>query len=262
MNESCEADAVTRQDGDKETRRSIWRKLSLPEAEAPPWRLLTVGFLCLVLFVNLVLVGPALASILLGSQSVSPSLLTLGWALGMLGATAFVMLNRRRSAESRAALRFVQGELPAPIVALVGVAIALCLDLVISLPSGRFLPLAEIYGIGADGVLFAALLLILAQPLAETLVFQAILLPSLRWTLGAWRGLIATCLLYTLLHALVFYAPWQEFYDPFWHGLAHPFLLCLAFSALRLTSESSRSVLIGRVAAGAVFLLAGMALTL
>ena len=251
-----------KQDDDKENRGSRWRKLSLPEADAPPWRPLTVAFLYAALFINLVLVGPALSSILLGSQSLTPQFLTLGWALGMLGATLFLWVNRRGTSESRAALRFVKGELPAPIVALVGVAIALCLDLVSSLPSGRFLPVAEIYGIGADSVLFAALLLIVAQPLAETLLFQAIMLPSLRFSLGAWRGLIATCLLYTLLHALVFYAPWQEFYDPFWHGLAHPFLLCLAFSALRLTSESSRAVLIGRVAAGAVFLLAGMALTL
>ena len=261
MSKSREAETVKQHD---ETRgeRSFFAALSTPERDAPPWSLLTAAFLCAALFINLVLVGPALAAILLGSQILTPQLLILGWALGMSAACVFVLLNRLRTPESRAGLRFVQGKLPTPIVALLGVAIALGLDLVISLPSGRFLPAAQIYGIDGQSAIFGALLLVAAQPLAETLVFQATLLPSLRWRLGGWGGIIATCLVYTLLHAAVFYAPWGAIYDSFWHGLAHPFLLCLALCALRLRADSSRAVLIARIAAGVVFWLAGLALTL
>ena len=65
----------------------------------------------------------------------------------------------------------------------------------------------------------AALLLVVLQPIADTLVFQAVVLPSLRWRLGPWRGVIATCLLYVLLHALVYFAPYQAAYEALWYGL-------------------------------------------
>ena len=57
--------------------------------------------------------------------------------------------------------------------------------------------------------MLAASLLIIIQPLAETLIFQAILLPSLRWRLGPWRGLVITALIYTILHQLVFMAAYS-----------------------------------------------------
>ncbi|MCY4018172.1 MAG: hypothetical protein OXG39_02070 [Chloroflexi bacterium] len=243
---------------------SLMQKLSSPEEYAPPWRLLTATLILAAMLVCLTVIGPALASLLLGSQQATPDLLILSWALGM-GATAlFVLINRRGNADSWGALRLSRRGPPLPLIALLGVAISLFINLIISLPSGQFLPLPEVYGIGAGGpigVIVAALLLVFLQPLAETLVFQALLLPSLRWTLGPWRGLVAVCLVFVLLHLVVFFAPWQSIYSAPWYGLAYPFSVCFAFNLLRVHTGSSLSVLVARVSAGLIFLLTSMALT-
>ena len=243
---------------------SLMQKLSLPEATAPPWSLLTAALIVGVTLVCLIVIGPALASLLLGSQQATPGLLMLSWTLGM-GATAiFVLVNRRSSSDSWQALCLSRRGPPLPLIALVGVAISLFIILVISLPSGQFLPVPEIYGIGAQGtsgVIVAAILLVCLQPLAETLVFQAVLLPSLRWMLGPWRGLLANCLIFVLLHLSVFFAPYQSIYNALWYGLAYPFFLCLAFSLIKVHTGSSLSVLVARISAGLIILLTGMALT-
>ncbi len=243
---------------------SLMQKLSLPEESAPPWSLLTATMILAAMLVCLIVMGPALASLLLGKQQATPGLLMLSWALGM-GATAlFVLANRRGNADSWRSLRLSRRGPPLPLIALLGVAISLFINLIISLPSGQFLPLPEIYGIGAQGpmgLIVAALLLVFLQPLAETLVFQALLLPSLRWTLGPWRGVVAACLVFVLLHLIVFFAPWQSIYSAPWYGLAYPFIVCLAFSLLRVHTGSSLSVLVARISAGLIFLLTGMALT-
>ena len=251
-----------KRDKEKPNEPSLLRQLAEPEKTPPPWRLVTPLMLLAVMLLCLALVGPALASILLNSQSATPQLLTLGWTIGMTMTAGFAFINRRGSQASRDALRFVKGALPTPIVMLTGVAIALGINLLVSLGGGRFLPLAEIYGASGAGIIIAALLLIIAQPLAETLVLQATLLPSLRFSLGPRLGLLAASALYALLYWLVFHAPYQTLYHPLWHGLLQPLLLCLAFSALRVVTGSSRAALIARVCAGAVFLLAGLALTL
>ena len=126
------------------------------------------------------------------------------------------------------------------------------------------MPVPEIFGFntqGTGGVVVAALLLVLLQPIADTLVFQAVVLPSLRWRLGPWRGVIATCLLYVLLHALVYFAPYQAAYEALWYGLAYPLLLCLSLSLLKVYSDSSLTVLIARISAGGIFLLTALALS-
>lgn len=247
---------------------SLMQKLSSAEESAPPWSLATVMMLLAAMLVCLIVIGPALASLLLGSQQASPDLLMLSWALGMGAAALIVLINRRGNADSwrslRLDLRLDRGGPPLPLIALLGVAIALFIDLLISLPSGQFLPVPEIYGIGAGGPIFlvvAALLLVFLQPLAETLVFQALLLPTLRWALGPWRGLVGACLVFVLLHLVVFFAPWQAIYSAPWYGLAYPFFVCLAFSTLRVHTGSSLSVLVARISAGLIFLLTGMALT-
>lgn len=239
------------------------QKLSRAEAAATPWSMASALTSVIAMLVSLAVLGPALASLLLGSQEAAPAVLMLGWAIGLAAATAYVLVNRRSSADSWRAMRLQRGYLPLPMGAIIGVAIALAIDLIVSLASGQFLPVPEIFGFGAQGsggVLAAALLLAVLQPVADTLVFQAVVLPSLRWRLGPWRGIFATCLLYVLLYALVFFAPYQAAYDAIWHGLAYPLLLCLSFSLLKVYSDSSLTVLVARVSAGSVFLLTALAL--
>ncbi len=243
---------------------SIMQKLSRAEAAAAPWSMASALISAIVMLVSLAVLGPAAASILLGSQEATPALLMLGWAIGLSATIAFVTVNRRSSADSWRAMRLQPGYLPLPMSAMIGVAIALAIDLIVSLGGGHFLPVPEIFGFqaqGSGGVLGAALLLALLQPIADTLVFQAVLLPSLRWRLGPWRGVIATSLLYVLMYALVFFAPYQARYDAIWYGLAYPLLLCWSFSLLKIYSDSSLTVLVARVSAGGVFLLTALALS-
>ena len=236
-------------------------KLSLPEAAAPPWSLLSALISAAVLLICLVVVGPALASLLLGSGEITPSLLMLSWALGMGLCLVYTGVSRRSSAESWTALRLGPGHLPRPLMLLLGAAIALALDLVVNLASGQFLPVPEIYGFqsgGAASLLLAALLLIILQPLAESLVFQAILLPSLRWRLGPWLGVFVASALYVAMHLLVFWSAYAEIYDQTWHGLVYPALLALAFNLLRVYTASSSAVIIARMSAGLMFLLTAL----
>lgn len=240
---------------------SLRAKLSLPEHAAPAWSLLSAVLTAVALLICLIMVGPALASLLLGSQKITPFLLMLSWALGMALCLVFVWVNRRGSAESWAALRLGPGHLPRPLVLLLGVAIALAVDLVVNLGGGVFQSVPEIYGFqsyGAASLILAALLLILLQPLAESLVFQAILLPSLRWRLGPWPGVIVTSALFVVLHLLVFWAAYADKYDLIWHGLVYPALTGLAFCLLRVYTGSSSSVIIARMGAGLMFYLTAL----
>ena len=242
---------------------TLMQKLSLPEEAPPPWSIITAAVTALVILINLIWVGPAMSSLLLGSAQPTPFLLMLGWTLGLALTLVYVLVNRRSSPESRQALRLNQGLLPSQIVLLVGVAIALAIDLMISLASGRFLPIPEIYGFqsqGFAGVLVAALLLVLVQPVAESLVFQAVILPSLRSTVGPWGGVLITSALFTLLHYSVFFSPYQASYSALWYGLAYPMLTGLAFCLLKVYTGSSRAVIVGRISAGLIFLLTALVL--
>ena len=242
---------------------SLMQKLSLPE-EAPPWSLVTAAVTALVILINLIWVGPAMSSLLLGSAEPTPFLLMLGWTLGMALTAVYALVNRRGRSESWRALRLRPGFLPPQIALLVGVAIALGINLAVSLASGQFLPIPEIYGFqarGLVGVIVAALLLVIAQPLAESLVFQAVLLPSLRSTVGPWGGVLITSVLFALLRYAVFFSPYQAAYSSaIWYGLAYPLLTGFAFCLLKVYTDSSRAVIIGRVGAGLVSLMTALAL--
>ena len=242
---------------------SLMAKLSLPEEHEPPWSLLSAGLILFAMFICLTVIGPALVAIMSGGEVLLPSELTLSWAIGMALTIVFAIVNRRSSQESWRALRLRRGGTPWPIALLSGVAIALGIDLIVSLASGQFLPAPAIYGFqsrGAAGLLVAASLLILLQPLAETLVFQAVVLPSLRWKLGAWSGVIATTALFVALHASVFWAAQGAIYPAFWHGIVYPTLLGSAFSLLKVYTGSSGAALIGRMGAGLIFFLTALAL--
>ncbi len=249
----------------QDRRELSWRAiLSLPEAQRPPWSALAAISFLLVMLLCLTLAGPALASLLLAGQPLSPLLLMLSWALGFAMTSLFVLVRQRSSEASWRGLRLGAGSLPKALALLIGVAIALALDLLVGLGGGRFLPLPQIFGFAAHGVrglVVAALLLVLLQPLAETLVFQALLLPSLRWSLGPWPGLLLTCMLAAALQLLVFSAAQGEPYSPFWHGVAFPFLAAGAFCVMRVSSGASGSVLIARMGAGLTFLLTAIALS-
>ncbi|MCY4465937.1 MAG: CPBP family intramembrane metalloprotease [Chloroflexi bacterium] len=241
---------------------SLRQKLAIVE-EPPPWGLPSATLALLALFLCLTVVGPALASIVLGSANPSPALLMLSWTLGMILCSAFVLVSRRSSPASWKALRLRRGKQPLALAMLFGVAIGLTLDLLIGLLGGRFLPMPTIFGLpeaGAEMIILGALLAVLVQPIAETLVFQALLLPALRSRLGAWAGVIITSALMTLLHLLVFVAALPDAYQLLWHGIVLPAALAFAFCLLRVLADSSLAVILGRMGAGMIFLLTALTL--
>ena len=246
---------------------TLMQKLSIPEEANPPWSLLTATVIVLVLFLNLTLVGTAISALLLGIEdTVTPFMLLLSWSIGQAITIVYVVINRRSSPESWTALKLTKGLLPLPFVLMVGVATALAVDLVISLASGQFLPIPEIFGFqseGVGGVLTAGLFLILIQPIAESLVFQAVLLPKLRIMMGAWGGVIVTTVVFTLLHYAVFYLSYQPNYPEstlLWYGVAYPLLTGLMFCLIKVYTGSTRAVIVARVGAGLIFFLTALVL--
>ena len=241
---------------------TLRQKLASVE-EPPPWGLPSGLLALLALFVCLTIVGPALASIMLGSAEPEPELLMLSWTLGMALCSAFVLVSRRSSPASWNGLKLRRGNQPLALALLYGVAIGLTLDLVIGLLGGRFLPMPTIFGLpdaGAEMIALGALLVVIAQPIAESLVFQAVLLPALRSRLGAWAGIIITSALMTLLHLLAFVAALGEVYHLLWHGIVLPAALAFAFCLLRVLADSSLAVILGRMGAGLIFLLTALTL--
>jgi len=241
---------------------SLKEKFSFPEETEPPWSPLSAGLTVFAMFICLTVIGPALISTQSSRAVLTPFMLMLSWAIGLALTVLFVLVNRRSSEDSWTALQLKRGELPLPFAPLVGIAIALAVDLLVSLAGGEFLPVPQIWGFqsrGALGLASAALILIVLQPLAETLVFQAVLLPRLRWSFGPWAGLIGTSAAYTALYHVVYVAGFGLYRD-LWNGIVFPLCLAILFCLLKVFSRSSLVVLIARMGAGLVFTLTALAL--
>lgn len=242
---------------------SLREKCSLPEANEPPWSLPSAALTVFAMFVCLAIVGPSTVAIFAGAgDNLSAFELMASWSIGMALTTAFVLVSHRASEESWAALRLTRGELALPLAPIVGIAIGLTIDLLANMSAGRFLPPAQIWALkagGAPSLLLAALLLVVLQPLAETLVFYALLLPRLRWRLGHWLGLVATAAVYAGLNYLIFFttADANQLRLP---SLVLPLLMGITFCLLKVFSQSSLVVLIARMGAGLGFFLTALAI--
>jgi len=246
---------------------TLRQKLSIPEASDTPWSMIDATLITLALLVTVIIVGPAIASLPYEDiTQIPPSTLLLGWTIGQVLTIAFVVINRRSSQESWQALKLDKGLVPQQLVVLIGVAIALTIDVIISLLSGQFLPIPEIYGFqtaGIGGIILAAVFVVLIQPIAESLVFQGVLLPKLRVIMGPWGGVVMTAVVFTLMHYAVFFTSYQAFYPSeamLWYGVAYPLLAGLAFSLFKVYTQSTRAVILGRVGAGLIFLMTAMLL--
>ena len=194
------------------------------------------------------------------SAALTPAQLNASWSIGLALSIVFVVVSRRSSRASWQALLLVKGELPLPIALLAGIAIALALDVAVGLASGAFIPVPMAWRAqsgGALGLLVAALLLVVLQPLAETLAIQAVLLPRLRSSFGHWRGLLGASAIYAALYQLVYVAPYA-FYDMIWHGMVFPAGMALSFCLLRVYARSSLAALLGRMGAGLIMLLTAL----
>ncbi len=154
------------------------RSLAIAEADTPPWSLTWA------LWVVLIAIVAAFAGTLVAYGLTNGSLAAplLGWTLGGLVTIAFIWRSRRADRES---LRLSFKNVRLYIVLLLGVGMAVLVDVIGLGVTQAYLPapeLAGLFGIHVDLIawLLAALFMLAVQPVAEELVFRAVLFVSLR----------------------------------------------------------------------------------
>jgi membrane protease YdiL (CAAX protease family) len=240
------------------TRRWL-AKIARPQTP-PPWSVTDVLFTFIALAVGLLLIGPTVASVLLGSFDPTGIMLLLSWLIGLVLALLFVIISRQRQT---AALRLGASDSlwPLPYVLLIGVGAGLTINVVVGLIAGFYpmMPLSRVGQGGAGDWILAGLLVALVQPLVESLIFQGIALPRLRASLGPWPGVIAT----TFLYALYFFAVYTSIQSNtrvYLYGIAAPIIISLVLNSVRVYTESTRAVIVTQIGMGLTFLLAAITL--
>lgn len=245
--------------------RSGWlARLGAPQV-APPWTITDVAMTLVALLVSMFLIAPSVASLTAG-EFLTPRALLFGWMVGLLITTGFVLLNRGRTPEERQALRLVAQTQPSLFFVFVfGIAITLLVDVFVGLPGGGFSPAALLAGISghpntdAATWLLAALVAVLVQPIAETLVFFGVVLPRLRASISPWGGYAITVALFTSYHFAAFgdnLAPALRM----GYGLLAPALIGAFLGAVRTRTSSTLATLLAYIGVGATTLLAALAL--
>jgi membrane protease YdiL (CAAX protease family) len=224
----------------------VLRSLAVPEADVPPWSPGTALLMPLILLLAQIAGAVALLSLLAGEAQVAP---LLGWILGSLIAAAYLWSALR---QNRAALRLGPTKARLPLVLLFAFGMAVLIDLIDLGVTGSFLPAPELAGLvganaGLAGALAAALLMLLAQPVADELAFRGVFFPMARQRLGGWGGLLTVALLYGLFHMIIYTS------DPgvhLWHTLGTPALSGLVISGVRAHTRSTRAAIVAHVGFG------------
>jgi len=217
----------------------------------PPWGLLDVTNSVSMALITMILLGPIAALTLMGSpgSAVTP---LVGWLIGSALTVAYVLLIQGRSSAYREALRLRTAPLPLPFILLLGMSMAILLDLASLAVTGTFLTVPEVENarfFDLIGWALAFALLVVTQPVAEELVFRGVALPRLRGWLGAWGGLIVCAMLYAIYHRLV-YPPATQTAAAEWYALVLPLLAGLVISVLRAYSGSTRAAIAMHAAFG------------
>lgn len=267
----------------------------IAQVEAPlPWGAGSAVSVLVASFMAM-LVGTTLVLIITGDSQFTP---LLGWSLGAGLTIAFVLFTRRTETQ-RAALRIEQlrydgfevsksdgrskAVVPAGSVSrgalgptggsttmsplqltvfllLIGVGLAMALDVITGRATGLFLPTPELLRPYQDFYLYglrttiptwilAVLFMVVLQPIAEELVFRGVVLPTLRQSIGSWPGFFIAAALSGAFHLLAYAAPPGDFAAT-WYGLVAPFLAAIIFSAVRIYTGSTRAAIITHMAFG------------
>jgi membrane protease YdiL (CAAX protease family) len=239
----------------------LFSRLSAAEA-SPTWGLLT-AFNSIIVAYIMIVVGTFVGAYFV--TQTTPAL-QIGWIVGCLLITGFVALSRRRDRE---ALR-LEGRGSALILAvLFSLGVAILFDVLSLAVTRQFLPVPELLGLVQQSVaeirlspgeiVAAFLLMVIAQPIAEELVFRSIALPVLRQAFGPWLGLVVCALAYGLFHLLAYSSPTG---DPtlVWYGLALPILVGLVIGGVRVVTGSTRAAIVSHMAFGLFALLKALTL--
>ena len=232
-------------------RPGLMKRIATLES-APPWSL---GFALLTIVLSFVAVVAAVgfAEAWVGGR---PAALLIAWALAGLVMAMFVF-QWRRTEPDRAALRLAGPRVSLPLLIVLNLGLAMLLDLLSLAVTGQFVPLPELMPLAqapsdAFAWLFAVILILVAQPLGEELVFRGIAQPALRAALGAWPGLIAAALAYGAFHMLA-YTPQYGGANAnalLWFGLILPALDGVVFGMNRAATGSTRAAILAHAAFG------------
>jgi len=220
----------------------------LSAAESPvPWGLL-FAFNSIIVAYIMILMGTFVGAYFIGPTALG---LLVGWIIGCFLIIGFVLLARRRDRDAL----YLEGSTRSLIfAALGGLGVAILLDVLGLSVTGDFLPVPELFEpirqTPTPVTWIAAFwLLVVAQPIAEELVFRGIALPVLRHAFGAWVGLIVCSMAYGLFHQLAYSSPTN---DPalVWYGLALPLLAGLFIGGVRVYTGSTRAAIAAHMAFG------------
>lgn len=228
---------------------------------APPWRLSDVFLALVVLFITTTLIGSTVAALVAGNSPAPPTAsLLLGWTVGLILSGGYIFLTRR-AAGHLPALKLGQTDLPLPIAFLVGVGAALTFDLVAALASGSFRPVAPLSGLESNppSLVMAALFLVVAQPIVESLIFFGLVQTLLRAQIGPVAGWFMTGVAFTIYYFAI-YAANLPFQQGLWYGVVLPLLLGLTLGLVRLRSASTRATIVTYSAYGLTTLLIAVVL--
>lgn len=214
----------------------------------PPWSLqsalLTIAFSAAVMFI-----GIAMSVAWVGE---APFYEHVGWGIGGVLMIAFV-LQTRRSARERAALRLDPPRTPFFFLLFLGLGAAIAVDIVsAAADGGQFLPMPEMLANPVDTVtafVAAALFMILVQPIAEELVFRGVVYPALN-AFGGWVRWLGSSALYAAFHAIIYTSSYSTTESVAWHAFFAPLLMGLIFGAVRARTGSTRGAIYFHAAFG------------
>ncbi|MBI1277899.1 MAG: CPBP family intramembrane metalloprotease [Anaerolineaceae bacterium] len=225
----------------------------------PPWGVWGAIGAMIASFVAIIL-GSAISIILLPQSQYT---YLLGWSIGALLVFVFVWIRRRSPHYWSAMWNGTPASRGQSIFwyLLIGVGLAILLDLVGRSVVGLLIPdpeLLDLYAavqlrqpIAPLSWIFVVLFMVILQPLAEGLVFQGLLLPSLRATISPWGGFILSAAAYTMFHFVSFPVPASANNNALiWIGLVQPLIGGLIFAAVRVYTGSTRAAVLTHMAFG------------
>ncbi len=229
---------------------AIMRRIGRLEV-APPWSFFTAINTAFAAFLCLTVISTPITLVLFPDQ---PFDTLAAWSLGALLTLFYVNFSRRNDRDS---LRLETGQSRLLIVLLVGLGMAITIDLVGLLATGEFLPAPELLKVtlARDNLfvwLLAIVFMVLLQPLAEQLVFSGVFFPAAQQALGAWGGYIFTALCFALFHYFVYGFPPV---NGLWPSAWAPLLAGLVIIAVRANAGSTRSAIVAHMGFGLFALL-------
>jgi membrane protease YdiL (CAAX protease family) len=241
--------------------RRLFTRINTPETPLP-WGIVAALGAVVVSFAAVV-IGTFIAFELLNDRQYT---LLIAWTLGAFITIIFVFV-RFAKPEERAVLRLglnsTEGTAAIQqlfLMLLIGVGLSVALDVITGRVTRLFLPEPELLRLYTDVTLYqqpvqaitwivAVAFMVIAQPIAEELVFRGVLLPSLRQVTGAWPGYILSVILYAVFHTLAFSQAGSGL-NSLWYGQIVPFIAGLIFGAVRLYTGSTRAAILAHVGFG------------